>query len=274
MDKVHSEQVLIILIIALGHTSRLIMEAIEPVEPMEQSTVRPQVFLSPNQIQQIASEIQRAPQQEFRGATPELVLPGAAARSGASTVALYAGDRSRMATPAPIRLQLATPAASTVAMYAGDEERRIMIGGDRNKILENYRQSDLCRQLVKDSLRRIDQALEILDKDHADIIRARLQKAKLASANSSHAGTKEISFKKAASIAIQAERWVYQAQAAAAKSMISESKKCLHNLAGRAKRTTAEKEAAYAARYGRPRGTRKERAARKLRNRLQKLESQ
>lgn len=247
--------------------------------PMEEvTTARPQINLSPAAVAAIAAAVNAAPRQPFRGASPvpELVLPGAAAamganvepiaRSGTNTVAMYYNDGARLNT-----LPSVVPGINTVELYAGDRARRVVLTGDRNSVLQHYKQGSLCNQLVANSLNRIQQALMVLDDRHANIIRARLQKAGVANANASHASMREITFKKATSIALQAERWVYQAQAAAAKSMVKESKRCLHNLAGRAKRSREDKEAAYQARFGVPRGTRSDRAARKLRRRIDGL---
>lgn len=135
--------------------------------------------------------------------------------------------------------------------------------GDKQLVLAGYKENSLCNTLVADALQRAYMAIELLDKDHAKIIRARLAKAGVTNGNASHVGEKEITFKKAVSIALQAEKWVYQAQAAAAKSMAKHSARCAHNLSGRARLTTEEKERRYMKRYGVARGTRTERAMRK-----------
>lgn len=135
--------------------------------------------------------------------------------------------------------------------------------GDTKLVLQGYKEASLCNTLVADALQRAYMAIELLDNDHAKIIRARLAKAGITNASASHVGEKDITFKKAVSIASQAEQWVYQAQAAAAKSMAKHSKRCAHNLAGRPRLTTAEKEARYMKRFGVPRGTRTDRAVRK-----------
>jgi len=135
--------------------------------------------------------------------------------------------------------------------------------GDSKLVLAGYKENSLCNTLVADALQRAYMAIELLDKDHAKIIRARLAKAGITNSNASHVGEKAITFKKAVSIASQAEQWVYQAQAAAAKSMAKHSKRCAHNIAGRPRLTTAEKEARYMKRFGVARGTRTDRAMRK-----------
>lgn len=143
--------------------------------------------------------------------------------------------------------------------------------GDKKALVAGYKDHSLCNTLVGDALQRAFLAMQLLDEKHADIIRARLAKAGVKNSNASHASSKEITFKKAVSIALQAERWVYQAQAAAAKSMAKESKHCLHNLAGHRKRTREEKEATYQKRFGKPRLDRSARAIRKKEEKLAEL---
>lgn len=245
------------------------------IEPI---SVRPQDFATPTVTNAILREIvreqlARAPQQSFRGATPEPdpqpiflnvgpSIPNSAESTveyrevptGASTtVAMYNADARR----------LPSGASSTVAMYNADSARRGMPSGDRRQVLRNFEHNSFCNIVSNDALRRIQQAIPMLDAKHASIIQAKLAKAGLTTANASHVDRRQISFKKAASIALLAERWVYQAQAAAAKSMAKKTKRCQHEIAGRRKRTREEKEAAYLARYGVPRGTKAERTARK-----------
>lgn len=162
----------------------------------------------------------------------------------------------------------ALPANIIANRYLQRQEMRVGRGslhlaGDKKDLIVGYKANSLCTTLVEDALERAFLAIKLLDPEHADIIRSRLAKAGIKNGNASHAGSKEITFKKAVSIALQAEKWVYEAQAAAAKSMVKQSKHCLHNLAGRRKRTKEEKEAAYEKRYGLPRGTKAERTARK-----------
>lgn len=152
--------------------------------------------------------------------------------------------------------------------------QRSSFSGDRKIILQGYKENSLCNTLVFDALQRIQAALQILDPVHASIIQARVARAGLKNGNASHQDITEITFKKAVSIALQAERWVYEAQAAAAKSMVKESHRCLHNLAGRRKRTVEEKEAAYQKRYGLPRGTRNDRAIRKKQKQIENLKAE
>lgn len=154
------------------------------------------------------------------------------------------------------------PARPSRALIARQELSRPKMG-DTKLVLQGYKETSLCNTLVADALQRAYMAIELLDKDHAKIIRARLAKAGITNANASHVGEKDITFKKAVSIAAQAEQWVYQAQAAAAKSMAKHSKRCAHNIAGRPRLTTAEKEARYMKRFGVARGTRTDRAIRK-----------
>lgn len=245
---------------------------------------RPATMLSPAAIEQIRAELARAPQQEYRGGTPvptgmsimttpaPRLMVEATPTPGFGTSMLYAGDALRLATPAGTLSQ-----PGTVAMYQGDAARRGVVTrtrpslGDKKIILQGYKANSLCNTLIHDAMQRIYAALQLLDPVHAGIIQARVAKAGLKNSNASHADVKGITFKKAVSIALQAERWVYQAQAAAAKSMVKESKQCLHNLAGKRKRSTEEKEAAYSARYGVPRGTRKERAIRKKQKQIERL---
>lgn len=148
----------------------------------------------------------------------------------------------------------------------------VRLAGDKKELVAGYKANSLCNTLVQDCLNRAYLAVQLLDHAHARIVLARLAKAGVKNGNASHADTKEISYKKAVSIALQAERWVYEAQAAAAKSMVKESKRCLHALAGKRRRSTAEKEAAYEKRGKGPRGTRTERAIRKYQTKIQKLQ--
>lgn len=256
--------------------------------------------LSPATREAIRQEVRNAPQQPFRGATPRPMLhvvdvePSTAqfyaaaqeARDGAMTVI------PQMA--AVVQPQVTQPVLAgqsgmdTVALYRADQARRQLVPrrsnalyltgrqrvaplGDKKMIIHGYKEMSLCKTLVSDALHRAYAAIELLDPVHANIIRARLAKAGVTGANASHANVKEITFKKAVSIALQAEAWVFQAQAAAAKHMVKESKSCLHNLAGKRRRTREEKEAAYQARYGMERGTRSERAARKYQKRINEL---
>lgn len=170
------------------------------------------------------------------------------------------------ALPASI---IATREAKRNELLTGRE--RVHLAGDKQSLIVGYKNNSLCNTLVGDALDRAYMAIQLLDKKHADIILARLAKAGVKNSNASHAGSKEVSFKKAVSIALQAERWVYQAQAAAAKSMAKQSKTCLHNLAGKRKRTAEEKAAAYEKRFGRPRGDRTQRATAKLQKRIANL---
>ena len=151
--------------------------------------------------------------------------------------------------------------------------RGLQLVGDKKNLVAGYKENSLCNTLVGDAVDRAFLAMRLLDRKHADIIETRLKKAGIKNANASHAGSKEITFKKAVSIALQAERWVYEAQAAAAKSMVKESGRCLHNLAGRRKRTVEEKEQAYEKRYGKPRLDRSGRAKRRLAERIAVLDS-
>lgn len=148
---------------------------------------------------------------------------------------------------------------------------RVRLAGDKKDLIVGYKSNSLCRNLVQDCIERAYLAASMLDEKHANIIRARLTMAGVKNSNANHADTKAITFNKAVSIAQQAEAWVYAAQAAAAKSMVKESKRCLHALAGRRRKTTQEKEALYEKRYGRPRGTRAERATRKYQKRIENL---
>jgi hypothetical protein len=146
-------------------------------------------------------------------------------------------------------------------MYLTGGERASI--GNKAVVVAGYKERSLCHTLVNDALQRAYAAMELLDPTHANIIRARLTKAGVKNSNANHADMKAITFKKAVSIALQAEKWVYQAQAAAAKHMVKDSKHCLHNLAGRRKRTKEEKEETYLKKYGVARGSKAERSARK-----------
>ena len=162
------------------------------------------------------------------------------------------------------------PARPARPLIARHELSRPKVG-DSKLVLAGYKQTSLCNTLVSDALQRAYMAIDLLDKDHAQIIRARLAKAGITNSNASHIGEKDVTFKKAVSIASQAEQWVYQAQAAAAKSMAKHSKRCAHNLAGRPRLTTEEKEKRYLKRYGVPRGSRTERAMRKHQKKAEEL---
>ena len=122
--------------------------------------------------------------------------------------------------------------------------------GDKEVVLTDYKKHSLCATLTNDALERIRIAVHLLDEDHANQILGRLNKAGVTRANASHVSHKDISYRSAISIALQAERWVYQAQAAAAKAMVKETKKCLHNMAGHRKPSRAQKESTYMTKYG------------------------
>jgi len=157
------------------------------------------------------------------------------------------------------------------ALYLTGRERA-SFAGDKIALVQGYKDASLCNTLVRDALQRAYMAIEILDDSHANIIRARLAKAGVKNANSAKGGFTEISFKKATSIALQAEQWVYQAQAAAAKSMVKEANKCRHALVGKRKRTTAEKDALWRKRHnGEARPDRSDRAIIKAEKRVAAL---
>lgn len=204
------------------------------------------------------------------------VHPRIGPRISAETTPFYVGHAQPMGpAPPPALLQ-----RRAHELYLQQQERdyrtggkRVKLAGDKKQLIVGYKQNSLCSTLVNDAVERALMATEILDSKHADIIRARLQKAQMKNGNASHAGSAQISFKKAASIALQAERWVYQAQAAAAKSAAKQSKHCLHNLAGRRKRTKEEKEETYRNRYGMERGERVQRAVRKHQKAIAQIQS-
>lgn len=148
----------------------------------------------------------------------------------------------------------------------------VRLAGDKKDLIVGYKANSLCNTLVQDCLDRAHMAVKLLDQRHAQIVLARLAKAGVKNSNASHADMKEISYKKAVSIALQAERWVYEAQAAAAKSMVKESKRCLHALAGKRRRTTEEKATVYRTRTGEERGTRTDRAVRKYQKKIAALQ--
>lgn len=148
---------------------------------------------------------------------------------------------------------------------------KVRLAGDKKDLIVGYKQNSLCNMLTDDAFERIKLAMTMLDQEHADIIEARLRRAGIKNANASRADLRAIPFKKMVSIALQAETWVYQAQAAAAKHMVKESKRCLHYMAGKRKRTTEEKAELYRRRYGMERGTKGERAARKYQKRINSL---
>jgi len=186
--------------------------------------------------------------------------------------------KPRYLTPAPaqredLEMTITSPGVrkSTALALRGKPVALAAFSGDKQMILSGYKSYSLCNMITRDAVERAYAAVALLDDEHANIIKARLMKAGISNGNASHVSQKEITFKKAVSIALQAERWVYEAQAAAAKSMVKESKHCLHKMAGKRRRTVDEKEATYAAKYGIPRGTRKERAIRKKQKQLSKL---
>lgn len=178
-------------------------------------------------------------------------------------------------------VEITTPAVSRrrdILALRGQKPMLASYSGDRSVIVAGYKNLSLCNMITRDCIDRAYAAIPLLDENHATIIQAKLMKAGISNANASHVSQREISFKKAASIALQAERWVFQAQAAAAKSMVKENKRCQHNIAGKRRRTTEEKEATYAKKvakgvkgYEGTRGTRKERAIRKKQKQLAKL---
>lgn len=178
-----------------------------------------------------------------------------------------------MAPPVPPPRQIipARQVAEASSAVAVRQSRPSTHLGDKKIVLQGYKENSLCSTLVSDALQRAYMAMELLDKEHAKIVRARLAKAGITNSNASHVGEKDITFRKAVSIASQAEQWVYQAQAAAAKSMAKHSKSCAHNLSGRPKLTVAKKEARYRKRYGVDRGTRTERAVRKHQKKIAEM---
>jgi len=209
-----------------------------------------------NEVERVTMEVE--PTERVFGPTP---LP----EMRPTQVQLY----SRPIGPALPASIIAAREAKRTELLTGRE--RVHLAGDKQSLIVGYKNNSLCNTLVQDALERAYMAIQLLDKKHADIVTARLAKAGVKNSNASHHGSRDISFKKAVSIAIQAERWVYQAQAAAAKSMAKQSKECLHNMAGKRKRTTEEKAAAYEKRYGKPRGDRTQRAVAKLQKRIANL---
>lgn len=181
-------------------------------------------------------------------------------------------------------IELATPGVQRRSNALSLRHKPLQLAsysGDRTMIVAGYKDMSLCNMITRQAIERAYAAIPLLDASHAQVIQARLTAAGLTNRNASHISQKDITFKKAASIALQAERWVYQAQAAAAKSMVSENKRCLHALAGKRRRTTEEKEATYAKKvakgvkgYTGVRGNRKERAIKKAQKKLDKLQAE
>lgn len=220
-----------------------------------------------------------AAQMQVEPINPEVVViaappaPAPAAAAAAPAAQPDANDRAMV--------EIATPGVSRrrdILALRGQKPMLASYSGDRSVIVAGYKNLSLCNMITRDCIDRAYAAIPLLDENHATIIQAKLMKAGISNANASHVSQREISFKKAASIALQAERWVFQAQAAAAKSMVKENKRCQHNIAGKRRRTTEEKEATYAKKvakgvkgYEGTRGTRKERAIRKKQKQLAKL---
>lgn len=240
-------------------------------------------------VQQIRREIEGNPIEPIaRGGTPQLVMeenvPEAlfvrrdastpytevpsTINSGRSTV-VY----NRSATPAlivPARVSgNSSLAGSPVAAAGGPAVVRM--AGDKKALAKGYAAVSLCNVLAKEAIQRALAAAEILDKDHSDQIMAKLRLAGLTNANAASRRMKDIPLKKAISIATKAETWVYQQQAAAAKHAAKEAKRCLSKLSGRGKLSAAEKATRYQARFGVARGTRTDRAVRKLQRRIAKM---
>lgn len=205
--------------------------------------------------------------QEMASPAPAAIVPPAKSPAKEQEmVAINEGDEEDD-TPKP---KVLVKRQKNAFLQTGRE--RPVLAGDKKDIIKGYKSMALCNQLVYDALQRAELAATMLDKEHSRIIMARLAKAGLTSANAAHQDLKEITFKKAVSIALQAERWVYEAQAAAAKHMVKESKHCLHALAGKRKLSKEEKDARWAAQGKGARGTKTDRAIAKAEKHLAALQ--
>lgn len=121
--------------------------------------------------------------------------------------------------------------------------------GDRKTIYQGYEATSTCAMIQQGVLARVAQAEGVLDRTHAT-------KLEEAAANLSRSRTgkfRTIPIKKAIALAVKADEWVYQAQAAAAKKAKFSARKCRRELLGRAKLSKTEKEARYLKRFGVPR---------------------
>lgn len=139
--------------------------------------------------------------------------------------------------------------------------RAAQLSGDRKILIQGYKDVSICNTLVNAALERAKIAASMLDDEHKGIVLTKLRKAEMKSRNASHAGIRQVPLKKAVAIALEAEQWVYQAQAAAAKFANKEAKACRRKLSGRHKMTKEEKDARYLHLHGVPRGTKAERTA-------------
>ena len=202
------------------------------------------------------------------------------------------GKRAARPAPPPIppkpmvgNLQTAVVMQPVQSPESSMSEKRIRLAppaaraqlGDKSSLVAGYREISLCHAIHKTALERAEIAAQMLDEDHRNQINAMIMKAGMKRGNASHADLREMSTKRAMAIASQAEMWVYQAQAAAAKHAAKQAKLCKHQLSGRRKLTREEKERRYtrgknAERYkGQPRGSRAERALRKYQKKMEKI---
>lgn len=145
------------------------------------------------------------------------------------------------------------------------------LSGDRQTLIAGYKDVSICHTLANNAIARAQIAASMLDAKHRDIILSELNKAKLKNGNAKSRGIREIPLKRAVAIALKAEQWVYQAQAAAAKFANKEAKACRRKLSGRHHMTKKEKEARYLNVYGVDRGTKAERTeVRRQRNKMKR----
>lgn len=122
--------------------------------------------------------------------------------------------------------------------------------GDAAMIANNYHQASTCATITRDAVARVQTAIPMLDQRHAALLKEKFEKAQISRRKKIK---REIPVTTAIALALQADQWVYQAQAKAAKAANNEVKKCRSSLAHRHKLSKAEKDERYLKRYGKVR---------------------
>jgi len=173
-------------------------------------------------------------------------------------------------TPAPAARIVVVPSApaapaSTVARVFRPPKRTEVVSapaelaGDRKALIQGYSDVSICNTLVNNAIGRAKVAASMLDEKHRQIILTEIRSAEMKNANAAHKGIRKVPLKRAVAIALKAEQWVYQAQAAAAKHANKEAQMCRRKLSGKHKLTKDEKDARYLKVYGVARPSKAER---------------
>lgn len=211
-------------------------------------------------------DVGERPENEERAAEEDEVrheLARAKAQQRSNSVVLRSDP---VPAPAATRI-LPAPAASRAVFRSPVYQRNpdalpvARLSGDKATLIAGYQDVSICNTLANNAIGRAKVAASMLDEKHREIILSELRSAEMKNKNAAHKGIRSVPLKRAVAIALKAEQWVYQAQAAAAKHANKEAQACRRKLSGRHKMTKEEKDERYLKRFGVPRGTKGERTA-------------